>query len=158
MLTICRDDRTECWEKVTTVGTLHDLIHFVVEKQMGFSRGFYGLINEGHSIPDFERVREERPTELLPANLPMDSIQAEFIVGLIQAGMWDHSSPESILQTIQKVLAEKEIPLPAQLSLSRLAEILKEANDLITQWQSIADNEELNLSLDLDSIKQKHES
>ena len=157
VLTICRDDQTECWEKVSEVGVLHDLVHFVVERQLEFSRGFYGLINEGYSIPDFEIRREERPTELIPANLPKESIQAEFIVGLIQTGMWDGSSPESIFQTIQQVLVEKEITFPAQLKLPLLAEILIEARDLITQWQSLSDKEVLSLSFDFDLIKSNHE-
>ena len=147
ILTIHRDDETQCWEKVSQVGVLHDLIHFVVEKQLAFSRGFYGLINEGHAISDFEKAREERPAALILANLPTESKQAEYIVGLIQTGMWDGSTPASLLQTIQQVLAEKEIPFPAQLSLSMLTSILTEAGRLIVDWRSLANKEIMTLSL-----------
>lgn len=63
---------------------LHDLTHYAVEMELGFRRGFYGLIAEGWDIPD----TGESPTR---GPLPQEAITVEHIVGLLDAQRADAS-------------------------------------------------------------------
>lgn len=54
----------------------HDLTHFAVESELGYRRGFYGLVAEGWDITDFGTPWPRGP-------LPPDADPSELIVGFL---------------------------------------------------------------------------
>lgn len=76
MLTVVRDDGTTTSGGLGSgeFGPLHDLAHYVIESTLGFRGGFYGLLAQGWSIPDFEKLGTS-------ARLADESIVAECMIG-----------------------------------------------------------------------------
>jgi hypothetical protein len=68
-------------------GPVHDLAHFVVERTLGLSQGFLGLVASGWEIADFEKKGAAR-------RLPAEAMLAEVAAGELsrQAMMWQWSS------------------------------------------------------------------
>jgi hypothetical protein len=83
----------------------HDLCHFAVEITLQFKNGFYGLIDRGFNISDFELPRNERPLELIPANLPLEAQQTEFIVNLLQTELWNTGINPDFLILLKDILS-----------------------------------------------------
>ena len=54
ILSITRNDGSTTWSKLHRGLETHDLAHYAVESTLRFSKAFYGIINEGYNISDFE--------------------------------------------------------------------------------------------------------
>jgi hypothetical protein len=68
-------------------GPVHDLAHYVVERTLGLTEGFLGLVAAGWEIGDFEQKGAAR-------RLPTEAMLAEVAAGELsrQAMMWQWSS------------------------------------------------------------------
>lgn len=77
-LTCLRADGSVTWQRQQGRQGLffprHDLTHFAVETELGFRRGFYGLVAEGWDISDFGAPWPR-------GRIPADAEPAELIVG-----------------------------------------------------------------------------
>ena len=51
---ITGNDGSKTWSKLHRGLETHDLAHYAVESTLLFSKAFYGIINEGDNINDFE--------------------------------------------------------------------------------------------------------
>jgi hypothetical protein len=73
-----RADSTVTWQRQerrhAAFFPLHDLTHYAVETELGFRRGFYGLIAEGWDITDTTGKGARGP-------LPREALTVERIVG-----------------------------------------------------------------------------
>ncbi len=49
-----RDNGTETWMYSDDFFVIHDLSHFAIEKTLGYSSAFCGMLNNGVAIQDFE--------------------------------------------------------------------------------------------------------
>ncbi len=78
MLRCERADGTVTWQRQerrhAAFFPLHDLTHYAVETELGFRRGFYGLIAEGWDITDTTGKGARGP-------LPREALTVERIVG-----------------------------------------------------------------------------
>jgi hypothetical protein len=92
-------------------GPVHDLAHYVVERTLGLSEGFLGLVASGWEIADFEKKGAAR-------RLPAEAMLAEVAAGELsrQAMMWQWSSAadyawavETTMRTSQPEYAMPEI-------------------------------------------------
>jgi hypothetical protein len=54
ILSSTRNDGSTTWSKLHRGLETHDLAHYAVESTLRFSKAFYGIINEGYNISDFE--------------------------------------------------------------------------------------------------------
>ncbi len=52
-----RDDGTSIWMQANLFMIAHDLAHYAVEKTLPLKFGFYGLLESGLHITDFEKNR-----------------------------------------------------------------------------------------------------
>src|SRR5438477_9524051 len=72
-----RDDGSSTWQRNTNQHArffpLHDLVHYAVETELGFSEGFFGLIAAGWNI-------EETTGKTTRGALPTEAIEVEHIV------------------------------------------------------------------------------
>src|SRR5262245_49019933 len=80
VLTCLRDDGTMTYArpKHGPFFAQHDLRHYAVETTLKFRDAFYGLIEQGRSIPSFDQPGSAR-------TLPPQAIHAEFVVGLLDS-------------------------------------------------------------------------
>jgi hypothetical protein len=61
-------------------GPVHDLAHYVVEKQFGIKKGFLGLLASGWSIEDFNTGIVDR---MIREGVIKDAGRAEVVAGLL---------------------------------------------------------------------------
>src|SRR5256714_10528276 len=88
VLRCIRDDGSVTWQRNENQHArffpLHDLTHYAVETELGFRRGFFGLINEGWDI-------SETTGKSPRGRLPDETIEVEHIVSLFSAE-WNSDS------------------------------------------------------------------
>ena len=124
---------------------LHDIAHYVVETALGFTGAFYGMIAKGYDIGDFELPREQRPEDLVPANLPVEALQTEHIVNLLQIGFLNTDKKFNMLSTLKTILTEREIDFPEILSQDKLDCIQHRYEELVLKWNGLEKGAKLEL-------------
>ena len=127
---------------------VHDLIHYAVESTLNFKQAFFGLL-EKYSIQDFELEKSKRPQALQPKNLPKEALQAEFIVGLLQAELSQQNEDNRFLITLQKVLSDNKLEMPLQLTEEALLQMRSKIYDLHNQWVLLHEGESIELIFDV---------
>ncbi len=148
ILTCIRDDQSTTWAKLHRGTASHDLAHYAVESIMGYTDAFYGILNQGYAIHDFELPKDKRPEKLKPANLHISAIQTEYIVNLLQTEFLNSGENSNFLQTLRAILTENDIDFPKNFDDDRLFKIRQLFSELLLKWDSLSDGEHLELSLD----------
>ncbi len=147
ILTCIRDDQSTTWSKLHKGIETHDLAHYAVEKIMGFTKAFYGILNEGYEIADFELPKDKRPEKLQPKNLDVSAIQTEHIVNLLQTEFLNSGEDSNFINSLRTILKDDGIPFPEDFDTNKLNQIRKLYSELLFKWGSLGDNEQLELSL-----------
>jgi hypothetical protein len=82
VLRCARPDGSSTWQRVddqhAAFFPLHDLTHYAVETELGFRRGFYGLIAEGWDIA-------ETTGKTARGALPNETLEVEYLVSAFSA-------------------------------------------------------------------------
>src|SRR3954447_24839626 len=77
VLCCVRDDGSSTWQRNENQHArffpIHDLTHYAVETELGYRRGFYGLIAEGWDIA-------ETTGKTSPGPLPNEALEVEYLV------------------------------------------------------------------------------
>ena len=123
---------------------LHDLTHYSVETELGFSRGFFGLIAEGWNI-------EETTGKTARGALPNEALEVEYIVSAFaaeRAGGVNASSAE-FNQLAATFASAKGMPTPRQLSDEDLARVRGRFDELAAKWRSLSPGATLELPFSL---------
>ena len=131
-LTCIRDDGSVTWSHIHHGFALHDLTHYVVETSLGFNNAFFGLIEKGYNIPDFNLPKSKRPFQI-----PEEAISVEPIVALLQMEHWE-SFPEKLIDTDSQ-------ELPPNLTSEQINNMRNRLQELIQKWESILPGESLEL-------------
>ena len=146
VLTCTRDDGSVTWAKLKPRMEYHDLAHFVVEKELQLRNAFYGMVEQGHDIQDFEIARDQRPDELIPANLSKESIQTEHIVNLLMSETLNYGQDENFLERLRTILEDNNISFPVVLTDESLERIRKHYKTLVEQVSQLSIDEKITLS------------
>lgn len=147
VLSCTREDGSTTWTSVYPGLELHELAHFVVEHELALSNSFYGLLAQGHNIEDFVQPRDQRPQELIPANLPQESLVVEHIVNLLQVGF--NSSEYDFFETLKSVLTDKQLPIPEKLSPQMALHIQQRLRLLWEQWEQLPQGDKMELEIEI---------
>jgi len=133
-----REDGTSTYTILKSPASVyHDLAHLAVERTLGFRKAFFGLLAQGFDIPDFEAKREERPAELLPANLPLEALQTEHIVNLLITEHFNSGKMSDFLSILNQSLIAAGLALPDELNEDTLAIIRDDFAELQEQWSTL---------------------
>ncbi|MEM1221079.1 MAG: hypothetical protein AAGH79_19315 [Bacteroidota bacterium] len=147
VLTVIRADGTITWSKLYPGMEVHDLAHYAIETELSLSDAFYGLLADGYDIQDFELPRDQRPVALIPANLPLVSLQVEYFVNLLLTEL-QHGSPiTDFIEQLSKMLAEAKLPPLVSLDEPILDEIRKQLRVLLIRWKAVSLGEAMELGL-----------
>ena len=139
-----RADGSTTWQKQESLHAaffaLHDLTHFAVETTLGFSRGFYGLIDEGWDI-------EETTGQEARGAIPDEARAVEYIVGALdgeRAGdaVW---TAEDFNRAAAIHAASAGLPSPRALTDEELARVRARRSELFARWRSTAPGQALEL-------------
>jgi hypothetical protein len=123
-------------------GPVHDLAHYVVERTLGLTQGFLGLVASGWEIRDFE-VKGAAKT------LPAEAILAEVAAGEMsrQAMMWQWSSAEDYAWAVEATVHRSQpgYTLPA-ITHDTFEGMRSELLGLRQRWNELAPGGTLELS------------
>jgi hypothetical protein len=136
VLRCVRDDGSVTWQRNESQRALffpvHDLMHYAVETELGFRRGFYGLIAEGWDI-------EETTGKTSRGALPNETLEVEYLVSAFSA---ERASGDATTAAEFNALATtfaqaKAMPNPRELSDDELARVRSRFNELAMQWRAL---------------------
>src|SRR5688572_15979496 len=123
-------------------GPVHDLAHYVVERALGLSEGFLGLVASGWDISDFEQKGAAK-------RLPVEAILAEVAAGEMsrQALMWQWSSAEDYAWAVETTIrrSQPDYTLPA-IAHDAFEGMRAELLQLRQRWNELSPGETLELS------------
>ncbi len=139
-LTCIRSDESTTWTHLHPNMFQHDLMHYAVETTLGLQESFFGQVASGIDINEFNKPAKQRGTEI-----PVEAIQTEYIVGLLQVELSDGAALEDFNDQLQKSLATKNIPIPEQLTNSALDKIRTKFKQLLRQWEALQPGDYLEL-------------
>lgn len=146
ILEYTREDGSVTWGKIQPAMVAHDLAHYVVETQLDFRQGFYGLLADGWNIEDFEKPREQRPTELLPINLPHEAIVTEHIVNMLLVSFQSDNGFNQIFVSLKDILAKNGFDLPPKLDLTKFLILRTQLQELLKRWNELPTKNALELN------------
>jgi hypothetical protein len=144
LLRCIRGDGSVGWQKQqgdhTAFFPIHDLTHYAVETELGFQRGFYGLIAEGWDIADTtgKTARGPLPNEALEVEYLVSAFSAERAGGAI-------ASAAEFNQTAATFANAKGMPPPRHLSDDDLMRVRARFDELALRWRALPLGETLEL-------------
>lgn len=146
-----RADGSVARENVPHKGPLaHDLVHYVVESELGFDQGFWGLVaagNDPQQISEMAKAAGHASAKRaeLPASQFVQAIQVERIVESFEAELWSRGSDNDSLRAMAQAGCDQSlVPFPelADVAIDRARG--KIAN-LAEQWANLSIGESLTL-------------
>ncbi len=148
-ISVIRRDGTKTYSKIPDDFEVHDIAHYVVEKQLEFSNSFYGLLAQGHQIQDFQLSKEKRPDTLWPQNIPKEALTTEHLVNLVTIDFMGSRGQMDVLENLRAILKENNLVYPKELNREKLESIRKELFELMEKWNTLGNGEKLVLQLAL---------
>ena len=136
VLRCLRDDGSMTWQRQVDQHAaffpLHDLTHYAVETELGFQRGFYGLIADGWDI-------EETTGKTARGPLPEEAIEVEYLVSAFSAERAGGAiaSAAEFNQLAATFASAKGMASPRQLSEDDLARVRSRFDGLAAKWRSL---------------------
>lgn len=125
----------------------HDFVHYAVESELGFDRGFWGLIASGH---DPEEVQELAKTAghasarraQVPAEDFVPAIQAERIVEAFEADHWSGGAgdPAGVIYMVEAGCEQSLVAAPP-MDDSAVARIRSRLADFAGKWAALKPGE-----------------
>lgn len=131
--TITREDNSiEYITLETKTYLVHDICHFVVEKNLGYSKGFWGMLSQGHTFNELFGKDNPQTRKLR---------FIEQIVGPVQSVYSGHIPKQDFNQFIQH--------LDFKIQSDVLEDCLTEIELIITKWEQLIVGHKLNLEWNL---------
>jgi hypothetical protein len=146
-----RADGSVARENVPHKGPLaHDLVHYVVERELGFDRGFWGLVAAGNGPQQISEMakaaghasakRAERPDAHF-----VQAIQVERIVESFEAELWSQGTDNDALRAMAHAGCDQSLVLFPELGDEAIERARAHLTSLADQWASLSIGESLTL-------------
>ncbi len=142
VLTLTRSDGTTTWSKIPPGLEYHDLAHYAVESVLHLKNSFYGMIETGVEISDFED--KDKTPELLP-----EALVTEHLVNLLQTEVMNQGSKLDLITMLSEILEENELPFPDSLNDESLGNIRRVFAAHCAEVSSIRPGEKMVCSIEL---------
>jgi hypothetical protein len=136
VLQCVRDDGSVTWQRQddqhAVFFPLHDLTHYAVETELGFQRGFYGLIADGWEIAETTGKTARGP-------LPDEAIEVEYLVAALSAERAGGAAATSdeFNELAATFASAKGMPSPRLLTDDDLAKVRARFDELASQWRAL---------------------
>ena len=144
VLRCIRDDGSSTWQRNPNQQArffpLHDLVHYAVESELGFTQGFFGLIAAGWNIDETtgKSARGALPTEAIE----VEHIVSSFMVEWNSDSRWTGPDFNEQAATFAET---RGLPLPRSLTDEQLARVRQRFNELAARWRDLPEGETLQL-------------
>ncbi|MBI1780129.1 MAG: hypothetical protein HYR66_01985 [Sphingobacteriales bacterium] len=140
-LSCTRNDGSQTWMQVSDFFIVHDLTHYGVETILNYKNAFYGMLNNGINISDFEKPKQERTVVLSNEAIVTEHLVNLFAIEYNQGTLNDFNS--MLADSIQKENTHYKSP---QLSREQLNSIRSAIKNYMMQWYELPDGESLTLN------------
>jgi hypothetical protein len=147
VLRCVRADGSVTWqkqeEKHAAFFPLHDLTHYAVETELGFRRGFYGLIADGWEIAETTGKTARGP-------LPEETLEVEYLVSAFSAERAGGAvaTAEEFNHLAATYASARGTRSPRPLTDDDLARVRSRFAELATQWRALPTDSTLELRFD----------
>jgi hypothetical protein len=128
----------------------HDAVHLFVERELGISDGFWGLVARGSDPDELAGMakaagnpsasRAETPQ---PHVVPI--VQAERIVECFEADLWSGGSDNSTLRDMARAGCEQSLVPEMQMSDEAIDRVRAEVADFARRWTELKTGDSLTL-------------
>ena len=129
----------------------HDFVHYAVESELGFRRGFWGLVESGHHPQEVQEIAKaaghaSAKRAQVPSDDFVDAIQAERIVEAFEADHWSGGTgdPAGIIH-MANVGCEQSFVRPAPMDELAVERIRSRIADFMGRWSALAPGESIAL-------------
>ena len=148
VLRCIRDDGSSTWQRNENQHArffpLHDLVHYAVESELGFSQGFFGLITAGWNI-------DETTGKSARGRLPDEALEVEHFVASFMAEWnsqteWSASDFNAQAATFAE---SRSLPSPRTMTDEELERVRNRFKDLCSRWRDLSEGETLRLEFPL---------
>ena len=139
-----RDNGTCTWMPADDFFVRHDLSHYAVEKKLGYTKAFMGMVNNGMEIKDFED-REKRNKMIISKDAMYAEHMANLFLMEIAQGEFDNFN-QVVAETFKSVNPELAPPV---LSNGELTVIRKFLQELYKTWNELPVDKTMSLPISL---------
>jgi hypothetical protein len=127
-----RDNGTETWMTTDAFFVRHDLSHYAVEKTLGYTTAFMGMLNSGIEINDFEDRNKRKAMKLTAEAVYAENIANLFLMEMAQGETED----------MNQVIAESFNTMGQQLAPVRLSDhelqtVRLTLRQLLNDWNAL---------------------
>jgi len=147
-----RDDGSVARESVPQKGPVaHDLVHYVVESELGIERGFWGLVAAGNSPERIAAMAKEAGhASAKRAEKPdpqfVQAIQVERIVEAFEAEFWSRGDDNDSLRAMAQAGCDQSLVSCPDLSDDAIERARARLGALAEQWVRLSVGESLTLA------------
>ena len=151
LLRCIRADGSATWQRQdgnrAAFFPLHDLTHCAVETELGFGRGFYGLIADGWDIADTTGKGAR-------GRLPDEAIEVEYIVGSLGTERTGASActAEEFNHLAAAFAKTRGRPGPRSLTDAELTRVRSRIDELFRRWRALPVGATLELMFDRSTL------
>ena len=124
------------------------LIHYALETVLGFNQAYYGLLEKGHSLKDFEVPSFDRPMHLKEGNLPEEAIQSEILSSLFHIELNEETTIDGFIDVAKITFEARNIKFP-DLAEDQINKIREKIHSLLEEWNLLGAGNVLSLHFQL---------
>ncbi|MEZ5946855.1 MAG: hypothetical protein R3C13_08860 [Hyphomonas sp.] len=141
IICITRDDGSMAETRFPKKGPFpHDLVHAVVEDQLGFRHAFWGMIASGRHSEDIQAIADALGhASAGKAHIPdpsiVELIQAERLVECFEAEIWNGPAALEDLQSVADAAFAQSLVPRVELTAESVSEIRRRLDALRAQWR-----------------------
>lgn len=145
LLRCIREDGSVTWQRNENQHALffpiHDLTHYAVETELGFRRGFYGLIADGWAIEETTGKTDGGP-------LPEETLEVEYLVSAFSAERagGTSSTADEFNELAATYARARGMRPPRRLTDEEMARVRARFDALAMEWRSLAPGKTMELA------------
>jgi hypothetical protein len=135
-----RSDGSETWMQISSFFAVHDLCHYAVETELGMQHAFYGMLDAGANISDFELPKDERTFQLTD-----QALFAEQMVNLLTIE-YNQGEIQNFTESLREIYRQNrsEVNMP-EINEKQVTAIRNSFESLANQWHGLSEGESIML-------------
>lgn len=138
-----RADGSETWQPSDDFFIRHDLSHYAIEKILGYTTAFLGMIDKGMGVRDFEDREKRQLMNITAEAWYAENMANLFLMELTQGQLKDFN------EVSRETFAQLQLAVPPpDLTNKEIDEIRMLLEQLLQQWNSLHANESIFLTID----------
>ncbi|MBS1666556.1 MAG: hypothetical protein JST58_04190 [Bacteroidetes bacterium] len=136
-----RDDSTTTWMHADDFFVMHDLSHFAIEKTLGYTEAFMGMLNRGMDIKEFESREKRLQLTIAPEAVFAENMANLFLMEIVQGNLEDFN--QTLGQSFKSMGKELNPPVLLDHEIHSIRDYLRK---LIDDWKNLEMGKTLILS------------